>query len=125
SNCTGKYSEMLTGVTKQNMQVSTYRDITHPYQQQNLHILEEVAEYDSEKIGISVDGCGVPVHRMPLFKVALLYSRLAKVQDWKLDNPDLKQAIERIRVAMTTYPEMVAGSEQFDTDLMSVFDGRS
>lgn len=124
SNCSGKHSGMLAGVTKQKMEVSTYRDITHPYQQQILHILEEVAEYDSEKIGISVDGCGVPVHRMPLFKVALLYSRLAKVQDWKLDNPDLKQAIERIRVAMTTYPEMVAGSEQFDTDLMSVFDGR-
>lgn len=124
SNCSGKHSGMLSGVVMQKMDISTYRDIKHPYQQQILQVLEELAEYDQEKIGISVDGCGVPVHRLPLQKVALLYSRLAKAEDWKLDNQPLKSALNRVREAMTSYPEMVAGTKQFDTDLMAAFGKR-
>lgn len=124
SNCSGKHSGMLSGVVMQEMDVSSYRDINHPYQQQILQVIEEISEYNKEKIGISVDGCGVPVHRMPLQKVALLYSRLAKAEDWKTDNHSLQETLHKVSDAMMTHPEMVAGTKQFDTDLMATFEKR-
>lgn len=124
SNCSGKHSGMLAGVVMQKMDVSTYREIEHPYQQQIIKVIAEISGYDQEKIGISVDGCGVPVHRMPLQKVALLYSRLAKAEEIKLGRKSLQEGLARIRDAMTYYPEMVAGTKQFDTDLMKAFRGR-
>src|SRR5690625_6424394 len=121
SNCSGKHSGMLAGVVKQEMDVSTYRDIEHPYQQQILDVISNVSDYERENIAMSVDGCGVPVHRLPLHKVALLYSRLARPEDWKGGSKELQRALSRVREAMTTYPEMVAGTKQFDTDLMTAF----
>src|SRR5699024_7492415 len=35
-----------------------------------------------------------------------------------------KAALTRIRDAMTEYPEMVAGTKRFDTELMKAFEGR-
>src|SRR5690625_1329999 len=124
SNCSGKHSGMLAGVVKQEMDVSTYRDIEHPYQQQILDVISNVSDYEREKIAMSVDGCGVPVHRLPLHKVALLYSRLARPEDWTGGSEGLQAALSRVREAMTTYPEMVAGTKQFDTDLMTAFSKR-
>lgn len=124
SNCSGKHSGMLAGVVMKQLDVNTYREIEHPYQQLILQVIEFISEYDRENIGISVDGCGVPVHRMPLYHIALLYSRLAKPEQWKTESEETKKALKKIRDAMTTYPEMVAGTKQFDTDLMKAFTKR-
>lgn len=121
SNCSGKHSGMLAGVVKQKMDVATYREVDHPYQQQIIDVIEHVSAYDKHKIGISVDGCGVPVHQMPLHKIALLFSRLASPNGWQDGSETRKNALKRVRDAMVTYPEMVAGTKQFDTDLMNSF----
>lgn len=124
SNCSGKHSGMLAGVMKQKMAVDSYREIDHPYQQQIIDVIENVADYQRDKIGISVDGCGVPVHRMPLTKVALLFSRLAAPHKWTEGSKHRKESLKRVSNAMKTYPEMVAGTKQFDTDLMTAFRSR-
>jgi L-asparaginase II len=124
SNCSGKHSGMLTGCVMQNMDTASYREISHPYQQQILHVIADVAQYDRDKIAISVDGCGVPVHRVPLYNLALAFARLSKPQNWEGGSDKRKSSLDQIRDAMMTHPEMVAGTNRFDTDLMAAFDQR-
>lgn len=124
SNCSGKHAGMLAGTVQQSYHVPTYRELSHPYQQQILDVIAHVTSYDREKIATSVDGCGVPVHRVPLYHLALAYSRLAQPDHWTEADDWQKKAIQRITQAMTKHPEMVAGTDQFDTDLMKTFAGR-
>ncbi|GAB3794393.1 asparaginase [Virgibacillus kimchii] len=124
SNCSGKHAGMLAGVKKQDMDVASYRELSHPYQQQILEVIADVSDFAKEEIKISVDGCGVPVHRIPLNQLALAFSRLAAPQKWTRGSEKRKEALKHIRDAMVNYPEMVAGTKRFDTDLMNVFQGR-
>ncbi|HWO77094.1 MAG TPA: asparaginase [Bacillus sp. (in: firmicutes)] len=122
SNCSGKHSGMLTAVVHMGEDIHTYREIDHPHQQRILQAIEEVCQFPKESIEISVDGCGVPVHRLPLKNTALGYARLAKSS--AMENKERAVTLERIRKAMTSAPEMVGGKDRFDTDLMRVFGGR-
>lgn len=115
---------MLAGTLAQEMDLKTYRQLSHPYQQQILDVIAHITGYDRESIETSVDGCGVPVHRVPLYNLALGFSRLAKPEHWQEKADKRKNALKRIRDAMMAYPEMVAGTNEFDTDLMKVFAGR-
>lgn len=124
SNCSGKHSGMLTGCVYQGMDVDAYRELLHPYQQQIIEYIAEVSDYPKEKIKTAVDGCGVPVHRMPLEHLAMAFGRLASPGKWREGASYHKQAFGRIRDAMVHYPEMIAGTNQFDTDLMRAFGGR-
>ncbi|MGG3466922.1 asparaginase [Neobacillus pocheonensis] len=118
SNCSGKHSGMLTTAVHMNEDVSTYREIYHPVQERILEVIQEICEIPREQIQLSVDGCGVPVHQLPLNRVALGFAKLA--------NPVGKHAtaLEIIRNAMIQHPEMVGGTERFDTDLMRGFNAR-
>ncbi|GAA0335155.1 asparaginase [Bacillus carboniphilus] len=122
SNCSGKHSGMLTTVVHMGEDVHTYREVEHPHQQRILQAIEDVCSFPKEKIEMSVDGCGVPVHRLPLFHTALGFARLADSSS--LENKTRAHTLERVRRAMTSFPEMVGGTDRFDTDLMRVFNGR-
>lgn len=124
SNCSGKHSGMLVGCVKQDMDVSTYRELSHPYQQQIVEVISNVSDFEKDKIMTSVDGCGVPVHRIPLQQLALAFGRLASPDDWVEGSKGRKKALKRIGDAMANYPEMVAGTNRFDTDLMKAYQGR-
>lgn len=124
SNCSGKHAGMLAGCVSQNFDVDTYRELAHPYQQQIIDVIANVSSYNREYTKTSVDGCGVPVHRIPLYKLALAFSRLVAPENWSDGNPTRKETLKRIGNAMSTYPEMVAGTKRFDTDLMQAFSGR-
>lgn len=124
SNCSGKHAGMLTGCVHQQLDIDTYRELNHPYQQQIIDEIAHVCSYTNDAIETSVDGCGVPVHQLPLYHVALGFARLAKPETWEEGQIPDKDALEEIRKAMTTFPEMVAGTDCFDTDLMKAFQGR-
>ncbi|MDQ0270581.1 asparaginase [Cytobacillus purgationiresistens] len=122
SNCSGKHAGMLTAVAHMKEDIAAYREIDHPHQQRILNVIEKVCHFPSNEIGISVDGCGVPVHRLPLRNTALGYASLALSTD--IHPAQTAEYLDRVKKAMVTYPEMVAGTDRFDTDLMKVFGGR-
>lgn len=124
SNCSGKHSGMLAGCVKQGFELNTYRELTHPYQQQIIDVIADVSNFPREEITTSTDGCGVPVHRIPLYNLALAFSRIAAPNEWIKGSEKRKAALKRIGDAMSTYPIMVAGTKRFDTDLMEAFNGR-
>lgn len=121
SNCSGKHSGMLATAAYMNEDVSSYREIHHPLQQRILEAIEDICSFPKEEIQLSVDGCGVPVHQLPLAHAALGFARLAKPNETL--SPKRAVALETIRNAMMQHPEMVGGTDRFDTDLMKIYDG--
>ncbi|MEA2021787.1 MAG: asparaginase [Candidatus Caldatribacteriota bacterium] len=69
------------------------------------------------KIKIGIDGCGVPVHALPLERLAYVFARLAHPETFR---PERIMACKRITGAMMSYPEMVGGTGRFCTDFMRV-----
>lgn len=122
SNCSGKHSGMLATAVHMKEAVSTYREITHPVQQRILEAIEDICKMAKDQIQLSVDGCGVPVHQLPLNHVAIGFAKLAKPN--RTVSPNRAAVLKRIRNAMIQHPEMVGGTDRFDTDLIKAFDGR-
>lgn len=119
SNCSGKHAGMLTTAVYRGEDPATYRDAAHPVQQRIIEAIADICDTPQEAIALSVDGCGVPVHRLPLQQSALGFARLARPQ-----GNDHARALETIRDAMMAHPAMVAGTGRFDTDLMAAFNGQ-
>lgn len=87
-----------------------------------MQVVEELTGYPREQIHLGIDGCGVPVHRLPLANCAWAFAKLAKPE--VLASPVRQEAVRRIVEAMTLHPEMVGGENRYCTDLMSAFQGR-
>jgi len=121
NNCSGKHAAMLALCVKEGFDVEKYYQPEHPVQQIILQGISEYTGIAEEDIVIGVDGCGVPVFAVPLYNMALAYMRLAN--PYLL--PEYKQkAAARITSAMTSYPQMVAGTGEFCSTLMEVTNGR-
>jgi L-asparaginase II len=112
SDCSGKHAGMLAACKAQGWPLETYREPSHPLQQQILQAVLAVTGLASVHVGI--DGCGVPVHGMPLRSMATIYARLAAPERWGVLEPHAR----RIATAMRAEPYMVAGRNRPDTALM-------
>jgi L-asparaginase II len=121
SNCSGKHSGMLVTAEHMNEDIHTYPDIDHPVQKRILKVIAEVCDIAQDDIGLSVDGCGLPVHQLPLCNTALGFARLAQPEGTV--SSARAETLLTIRNAMMVHPEMVAGTNRFDTDVMRAFKG--
>lgn len=119
SNCSGKHSGMLTYAQHTGTDPNTYHLPEHPLQQEIVKTLAELSEVAKDDIVIGTDGCGVPCFAIPVFNWALA---MAKFADKKSTGHG--PAMERIVRAMGKYPELVGGTDRFDTDLMRATSGR-
>lgn len=118
SNCSGKHSGMLATAVYMHEDTATYREVVHPVQQRILSAIADVCEVPTERIGFGVDGCGAPVHRLPLANVALGYAKLATGTGIH------GHALAQLRDAMMADPYMIGGKNSFDTDIMSACPNR-
>lgn len=122
SNCSGKHSGMVATAVHMGEDPSNYHEPSHPVQQRILEAISDMTSYPKEQILMGTDGCGVPVHRLPLANLALAFARLAKPET--IENPTRQQAAQTIADAMVAHPEMVGGKKRYCTDLMTVYHGR-
>lgn len=122
SNCSGKHAGMIATAVHMGEDLQTYHKPDHPVQKRILHTVADITSYPEAKIHIGMDGCGVPVHRVPLAHLAWGFARLATPQEE--EDPVRRKAIQRITEAMVRAPEMVAGKNRYCTDLMRAFKGR-
>ncbi len=121
NTCSGKHSGMLAVSRKMDLPLDTYNKLQHPLQQMTLDTIAEVCEMDRNDIGVGIDGCGVPVVEMPLYNMALSYAKLvhSSVFDKKR-----RMAADLVVESMMKYPEMVAGTGGFCTELMKNTNGK-
>lgn len=120
ASCSGKHVGMLLLCQYFGWSPEDYYLPEHPVQQLMLDYVAQLTEVDREKIIVGIDGCGVPVFGIPMYNMALGYAHLTRPQF----TPERNKAIAEIVEAMTSYPQVVAGSGRFCTDLMAVTKGR-
>jgi len=123
NNCAGKHAAMLALCAHHGWSTDDYDQPAHPVQQLILQTIARLCAYPAEQIGLGVDGCGVPVHRLPLFALAGAYARLAAPDQSGLDSATA-EAIEELMDACLKHPEMIAGTDRLCTRLMQAAPGR-
>lgn len=121
NNCSGKHTGMLVTAHHMGEALENYYELNHPVQQRILDAVSEMAEYPKEEIEIGIDGCGVPVHGLPLERLAYSYARMANPEGL---SETRQQTVKRITEAMMAAPEMVGGTNRFCTDFMKAGRGR-
>lgn len=121
SDCSGKHCGMLASCLAKGYKTEDYNLIDHPIQQDIKKVIADFCEVDEDKIAIGIDGCGVPVHGMPLYNAALAFSKFTFTDSLE---PDLKNACDRIFSAMNNHPEMIAGTNGFCTELIKNTHGK-
>ncbi|SMH34905.1 asparaginase [Rathayibacter oskolensis] len=73
-NCSGKHAAMLLACVQNGWSTEDYLERSHPLQQ---HIVDTIERLTGERIVASgVDGCGAPVHALPLTALAKGISRI-------------------------------------------------
>lgn len=121
SDCSGKHCGMLASCLAKGYKTEEYNLIDHPIQQDIKKVIADFCEIDEDKIAIGVDGCGVPVHGMPLYNAALGFSKFTFTDNLE---PELKNACDSIFNAMNNHPQMIAGTNGFCTELIKNTHGK-
>jgi L-asparaginase II len=121
--CSGKHTGMLALAQILKAPLEGYHKMSHPVQQLMLESIANSTLLTSDKVETGIDGCGVPVFYLPLFNMAMAYARLVRPEHGRWGAAS-QEGVRIIRDAMVAYPQMVGGSRQFDTVLMTITQGR-
>jgi len=121
SNCSGKHSGMLIAACHLGEDIGDYLNLSHPHQKRIISTISELSGVPYEEIITATDGCGVPVHALPLKDFALAYARMASQEGMDKERATY---VKRITEAMRNHPFMVAGSNRACTRIMEVSDGK-
>ena len=114
SNCSGKHTAMLALAQHHGWPIQGYALVDHPVQQRCAAAIAEWCDQDVATLGATVDGCGVVSWALPLRSMALGYARAGK------DTGPMASIVS----AMTTHPDLVAGTRRTCTALMAAYPGR-
>lgn len=121
NNCSGKHAGMLGLAKLLNVAPHGYIGIDHPVQQKIADTMAQMCEYDYTTAPWSPDGCSAPTWAMPLTNLALAFAKFACPDDL----PAARQtACKTLYDAVVKYPFMVAGTERYCTDMMTILQQR-
>jgi L-asparaginase II len=110
--CSGNHAGLLVASARSGWDLDTYRAPTHPIHRRVLRAVTASTGVERPKIG--VDGCGIPVHGVPLRAMATMFARLGDPE--RLGR--LASAADRVVRGMLAAPHMVGGTRRLDTDVM-------
>lgn len=106
NNCSGKHAMMLGLCKIKDWDMDNYDNPNHPLQKEIKRKIYELCELHSE-YPVTKDGCGVPIHSMPLEHMIKGYLNL-------FCNPEY----ERIKKAFLNFPYIIGGENRTDTKIM-------
>jgi L-asparaginase II len=122
NNCSGKHAGMLALARHLGAPVEEYDQPSSPVQIAIGRVIEKFSGVALNDIAVGVDGCGVPSFGVTVHAMALMAVRLvAPLAEW--DAPT-REACQRIVSAMRQHPEMIEGTGEMDTEIISKTDGR-
>jgi L-asparaginase II len=115
-NCSGKHAGMLLASDRSGLELQSYLRPSHPLQREIVRAVRTATGVDPL---IGVDGCGAPVHGLPLRAMATLFARLSRPERLgRLSEPAATAA-----AAMRAEPYLVAGRGRSDTRIMEAVPG--
>lgn len=121
NNCSGKHAGMLGLAKLLGTPLQGYIDIDHPVQQKISNTMAEMCEYDYSTAPWSPDGCSAPTWAMPLTNLALAFAKFASPENL----PEARQkACKTLYDAVVKHPFMVAGTDRYCTDMMTILQKR-
>lgn len=106
--CSGKHLGMLLLARQFNDAPEDYWKPDSHTQKNILNVLSRMADVETEKIDIGIDGCGVPVYAVPFHKIALSFLKLQCPELIQEDR--LREAAVRNVNLLHKYPDTIAGS---------------
>lgn len=112
--CSGKHAAMLLACQAEGWPTDNYTDPGHPLQ---LRILEAVEYLTGETVtATAVDGCGAPVHAMPLVALA---QGVAKMRSADESAPmNIASSAQKLFASMLAHPWVVGDHGEPDTLIM-------
>ena len=117
NNCSGKHAGFLT-LNKHLGGGPDYEKVDHPVQMAGKAAFEDTTGETSP--GFGIDGCSAPNHACSVTGLARAMAAFASAGT----AGDLRQqSMVKLRDAMMTYPELVAGETRACTDLMRAMNG--
>ena len=120
NNCSGAHAGMLAACRARGWPIESYGSPDHPLQRETREIIAAFAELPTHDVAIAIDNCHVPAFRIPVRSAAQAFARLVTGRHLP---SELRAAARRVVSAMTGHPEMVAGEDRFDSDLMAAAGG--
>ncbi len=131
NNCSGKHAGMLMTAVHLGLSLDDYYKPEHPIQREIISTLSALGGFDREP-DVAIDGCGLPTFGVPLKSLAVAFARLIGLASGIEDGgaksnilPDrVSEAAKRVVSAMIEYPDMIGGSNRFDTDLLRAARGK-
>lgn len=120
NNCSGKHCGFLTLSRHLGADGDAeYVDPAHAVQRACKTAFEELTQETSP--GYGIDGCSAPNFAASLHGIARAMAFFASAEE---GGDARRKAAKRLREAMVTYPELVAGEGRACTELMRAMDGR-
>jgi len=116
NNCSGKHSGMLASCLHNGWSIEDYLRPDHPLQAMIRAEISAASGLPESDLPYGTDGCGVPTYYLPLRNMAKMFSALGAAPS--------SEPLGRLGDAMRAHPEMVAGPEEFDTQLPIATQGR-
>ena len=113
NNCSGKHAGMLALAKHLGQGTANYIKKDHPVQRTILEYVQDITGL--ETIPMEIDGCSAPTPFMTLETIAGMFQTLAAGNE-----PELK----RVFKAMCSCPDLVGGSNHFDTNFIKALTGR-
>lgn len=102
--CSGKHFGLMLLQRELTGAISGYQDKDSPAQKQILSFISMLSQTPTFKIGLGVDGCGVPVFALPLRSIAGSYAKLA--DPFSLSD-ELKEIIDYNFSCIHKHPEKI------------------
>lgn len=124
NNCSGKHSAMLAACVASGWSLPDYLDPEHPLQRMNRANVAAFAGIEVQQVQLATDGCSAPVFAVPLSAAARLFLAFAEPRRFAELSSAQVTAAERVRDAIAERPELLAGTDREDTDLVRVTHGR-
>jgi len=122
SDCSGKHSGFLATCLTKGYSTEGYDLPDHPLQKDVNEVLAYMFGVKPEEMYIGEDGCGVPVHGVTVYNMALGFAKLANPAGLKEGYPE---ACARVFKAMNAHPEMIAGTNGFCTEFIKNTNGKA
>ena len=117
NNCSGKHAGFLTVARHLGVETAGYISPDHPVQRLVTGALAETTGVLLDPALAGTDGCGIPVHPVPLRSLAFAAARFGvPPAAWSAER---RSAIDRLACAMVAEPWYVAGTGRLCTDLLT------